>query len=236
MDHDEKVDEMAEMTPAAEESVEDPPAEEGPEEGGDEPSEESPSEAKASARPATSVDELELSLDIGAPAPDSGEAAEAESSVSREDQLAAQLESLQAESDAHRDKWLRAMAELDNFRKRTRRDFESSINLAKASVFRQLLDVVDNFERALATVDAEAESTDFVKGVELIRDQLLRVLKDNGVHRIEAMGRPFDPNLHEAVSQIETDEFESEHVAQVVQEGYQLGEMVLRPAVVVVSR
>jgi molecular chaperone GrpE len=186
----------------------------------------------------TSVDELELSLDIGGLEGDGvceGEADE-ESSVPRADQLAAQIESLQAESDAHRDKWLRAMAELENFRKRTRRDFESSINLAKASVFRQLLEVVDNFERALDAVDPEAESSDLVKGVELIRDQLLRTLRDNNVHRIEAIGQPFDPNLHEAVSQIETEDVPAEHVAQVVQEGYQLGEMVLRPAVVVVAR
>lgn len=197
-------------------------------------------EASDSVRPSrTSVDELELSLDIDdlsdADAESKGGDGE-ESSVPRADQLSAQIESLQAESDAHRDKWLRAMAELENFRKRTRRDFESSINLAKASVFRQLLEVVDNFERALDSVDQEAESAELVKGVILIRDQLLRVLRDNNVHRIEARGQIFDPNLHEAVSQIETEDVPSEHVAQVVQEGYQLGDMVLRPAVVVVAR
>jgi molecular chaperone GrpE len=219
-------------TRPAPEDVEDSKAETATEDAGQD-------EAKSEAKPRTSVDELELSLEFDDSADvetDEGEAGEEESSVPRAEQLAAQIESLQAESDAHRDKWLRAMAELENFRKRTRRDFESSINLAKASVFRQLLEVVDNFERALASVDAEAESGEMVQGVQLIRDQLLKVLRDNDVHRIEALGRPFDPNLHEAVSQIETDEVEGEHVAQVVQEGYVLGDMVLRPAAVVVAR
>ena len=70
----------------------------------------------------------------------------------------------------------------------------------------------------------------------LIRDQLVKLLQDHDVHRIEAVGREFDPNLHEAISQIETDEVPSEHVAQVVQDGYQLGDMVLRPAVVIVAQ
>ena len=70
----------------------------------------------------------------------------------------------------------------------------------------------------------------------LIQDQLLRVLRDNGVEKIESIGSAFDPNLHEAVSQIETEEVESQHVAKVIKEGYRFHETVLRPAMVVVAR
>ena len=76
----------------------------------------------------------------------------------------------------------------------------------------------------------------FVKGVHLIQDQLLRVLRENRVEKIESIGAPFDPNFHEAVSQIETDEVESQHVARVIKEGYRFHDTVLRPAMVVVAR
>ena len=165
-------------------------------------------------------------------------AGEAEPSVSREVQLQAQVERLQAEADANRDKWMRSMAELENFRKRARRELDSSINLARADLLKQLLEVLDNFERALDAFDQAESPPDevFLKGVTLIQDQLLKVLRDNGVSRIEAVGEPFDPNVHEAVSQIETDDVPSQHVAHVVKAGYRTDDMVLRPAVVVVAQ
>ena len=176
-----------------------------------------------------------MSLDDSKEMP--SEAAE-EDSVSRERQLQAQLERVQAEADTNRDKWLRAMAELDNFRKRSRQHLESSLNLARADVLKQLLEVLDNFERALEAWEQAETPPDenFVKGVHLIQDQLLRVLRDNRVEKIESIGAPFDPNYHEAVSQIETDEVDSQHVAKVIKEGYRFHETVLRPAMVVVAR
>ena len=196
--------------------------------------EEEPSRGKRP-RGSSSVAELERSLE------NEGEFAAAEGeepAVSRELQLEAQIERLQSEVDAHRDKWLRSMAELDNFRKRSRRECESSLNLARAELLKQMLEVLDNFDRALDAFEQAEEppSETFVKGVRLIQDQMLRVLRDNGVTKIEAVGEPFDPNLHEAVSQIETDEVESQHVAHVVKEGWRLDDMVLRPAMVVVAR
>ena len=181
------------------------------------------------------VAELELSLEDTKEMP--SEPAE-EDSVSRERQLQAQLERVQAEADTNRDKWLRAMAELDNFRKRSRQHLESSLNLARADVLRQLLEVLDNFERALEAWEQAEQPPDetFVKGVHLIQDQLMRVLRENRVEKIESIGTAFDPNLHEAVSQIETDEVESQHVAKVIKEGYRFHETVLRPAMVVVAR
>ncbi len=184
---------------------------------------------------AREVAELEDSL--GQPAEDDSEDRE-EPSVSREVQLQAQIERLQAEADANRDKWMRAMAELENFRKRARRELDSSINLARADVLKQLLEVLDNFERALDAFEQAESGPDetFIKGVNLIQDQLLKVLRDNGVSRIEAVGEPFDPNVHEAVSQIESDDVPSQHVAHVVKAGYRIEDQVLRPAVVVVAQ
>ena len=181
------------------------------------------------------VAELEDSL---TDAPDDDAEAGEGPSVSREAQLQAQIERLQAEADANRDKWMRSMAELETFRKRARRELDSSINLARADLLKQLLEVLDNFERALDAFD-QAETPPgevFVKGVTLIQDQLLKVLRDNGVSRIEAVGEPFDPNVHEAVSQIETEDVPSQHVAHVVKAGYRAGDMILRPAVVVVAQ
>lgn len=211
------------------------PGEESPDttRGGEEPTDTTVSPGKR--RGTSDVAELEDSLEeVGERASDAGE----EDSVSREVQLQAQLERVQAEADTNRDKWLRAMAELDNFRKRSRQHLESSLNLARADVLRQLLEVLDNFERALEAWDEADQSPDenFVKGVRLIQDQLLRVLSENHVEKIESIGTPFDPNQHEAVSQIETDEVESQHVARVIKEGYRFHETILRPAMVVVAR
>lgn len=188
----------------------------------------------------TSVDArevAELEDSLGQPAEDDSEDRE-EPSVSREVQLQAQIERLQAEADANRDKWMRAMAELENFRKRARRELDSSINLARADLLKQLLEVLDNFERALDAFEQAESGPDetFIKGVNLIQDQLLKVLRDNGVSRIEAVGEPFDPNVHEAVSQIESDDVPSQHVAHVVKAGYRIEDQVLRPAVVVVAQ
>ena len=198
---------------------------------------ESPDTTKESAkrRGTSDVAELEDSLEETGETP--SEIAE-EDAVSRERQLQAQLERVQADADTNRDKWLRAMAELDNFRKRSRQHLESSLNLARADVLKQLLEVLDNFERAMEAWEQADQSPDenFVKGVRLIQDQLMRVLSENHVEKIESIGEPFDPNLHEAVSQIETDEVDSHHVARVIKEGYRFQDTILRPAMVVVAR
>ena len=130
------------------------------------------------------------------------------------------------------------MAELVNFRKRSRREIESSINFANANLLRDLLDILDNFERAHAAIDSGEEKGGeaFLEGIRLIYQRLVEVLRANGLERIPARGEIFDPNLHEAVSQIETDEVESGRIAHVVQEGYRLKEMVLRPTKVVVAK
>jgi len=149
----------------------------------------------------------------------------------------AEIERLTGELAGFRDRYLRAVAELENVRKRSRRELETSTNLARANLLRELLEVADNFGRALeaAPQGEEAPETGFGEGVRLIYVQFMDILRQNGCERIPAKGEPFDPNLHEAISQIETDEVPSQHVFAVVQEGYRLNDHVLRPAKVVVA-
>lgn len=154
-----------------------------------------------------------------------------------EDGKDGEIERLTAEVAGFRDRYLRAVAELENVRKRSRRELETSTNLARANLLRELLEVADNFGRALeaSSQGEQTPESGLGEGVRLIYVQFMDILRQNGCERISAKGEPFDPNLHEAISQIETDEVPSQHVFAVVQEGYRLNDHVLRPAKVVVA-
>jgi len=130
------------------------------------------------------------------------------------------------------------VAELDNVRKRSRREVIETRRFAQAEILRSLLEFQDNFERALqSTGDSSdtGESGGFREGVELIFQKFRGVLKDKGVEPMEAMGAEFDPNFHEAVGQIERENTESGLVVEVVQQGFHFGDLVLRPARVIIS-
>jgi molecular chaperone GrpE len=144
---------------------------------------------------------------------------------------------LAAERDEFRDKWMRALAEMDNLRKRGRREVDDARRFAQADVLRPLLDVADNFERALQAMDGseDASAQSVRQGVEMIHNSFRTVLKDRGVEAIEAAGAEFDPALHEAVAQVPSEDHESGTVIDVVQQGYRLGDLVLRPARVVIA-
>jgi len=147
-------------------------------------------------------------------------------------------EVLRAERAEFEGKWLRVVAELDNVRKRSRREIADSRRFAQAEILRSLLDVQDNFERALqsaaSTSDTE-ESGGIRAGVELIFQNFRGLLKDKGVEPIEALGAEFDPNVHEAVGQLPREGVEPGQVIEVVQQGFHFGDMVLRPARVIIS-
>ena len=148
------------------------------------------------------------------------------------------VEELTREVADLRDKWLRSVAEVENVRKRSRRETETTTNLARASLLRELLEVADNFSRALDSAPFEDEDEaqrGFAEGVRLTYVQFMEILRQNGLTRIEARGAAFDPNLHEAISQIESADVSSQHVVEVVQEGYVMNDMVVRPARVVVA-
>ncbi|MDD4223425.1 MAG: nucleotide exchange factor GrpE [Candidatus Cloacimonetes bacterium] len=133
-----------------------------------------------------------------------------------------------------KDKYLRSMAEFENYRRRSIAEKSDWIKLATQKLALELCDVADNFERALAQVDESEREHGFVKGVMQIEQQLRGVLAKEGVCKIEALGKEFDPSLHEALAHIPSD-FDANLVAAVIQNGYTMHDKVLRPVRVAVS-
>lgn len=149
--------------------------------------------------------------------------------------LEEQLAEAQAEASRNLEGWQRAQAEFANARKRLERQrMEAYVN-ANAEVAVRLLPIVDDFERALENASPTIESDGWYSGIELIYRKLLNVLESMGVSRIEAIGQPFDPNLHEALGQEPSDEFDSGLVTREMQRGYRLGDRVIRPSLVYVA-
>lgn len=130
-------------------------------------------------------------------------------------------------------KLARLQADFQNYKKRSDREREQSVNYGVEAVIVGLLPVVDNFQRAILT--CEDKSNGFYQGVEMIEKQLLELLASNSVQEIPAIGEKFDPNLHHAVSVMESD-IEPEMVLEVLQKGYILKDKVIRPAMVIVSK
>jgi len=158
---------------------------------------------------------------------------EVECEVVEVDELTAAL----TEAEEHKERWLRLAAEFENYKKRTAREFDALVQSASENVIRDLLPILDSVDRALAHGESgESESEDFQDGVKMIMEQLPRVLKGRKLVEIESLGKPFDPHFHEALMQIESEEHPSGIIADVVEKGYSLGEKVLRPSKVVVSR
>lgn len=136
--------------------------------------------------------------------------------------------------DQLEDRVKRQMAEFENFRKRTDREKQAMFETGAKSVLEKILPVVDNFERGFATVDPEDEGDAFVGGMRMVYKQLMTELENIGVKPIEAVGCEFDPNLHNAVMQVESEEYESGVVAQELLKGYTYHDVVVRHSMVAV--
>lgn len=130
----------------------------------------------------------------------------------------------------------RLQADFDNYRKRTQKEKEETIKYAAEKVITAMLPVVDNFERAVASARTSQDFAGFAQGVEMILKQMQNVLSKEGLSVIKAVGEPFDPNLHDAVMQVESGEHPENTVVEELQKGYYLKEKVLRPSMVKVSR
>ena len=130
------------------------------------------------------------------------------------------------------DRLRRTMAEFDNFRKRTEKEKSAMFEIGAKTVIEKLLPVIDNFERGLAAVTEEEKETPFAQGVELVYKQLLTSFDELGVKPIEAVGKEFDPNLHNAVMMVDDDSLESGTVAEEMQKGYMYKESVVRHSMV----
>ena len=164
-------------------------------------------------------------------------AAEAESTT-EEDQhmkkkeLKAALEKAEAALADHKDQHLRLMAEYQNYRNRTTEEKKKIYGDAKADCIKSLLTVVDTFERAM---DAACSDETYKKGIEMTFSQLQKALEQMGVKEIAEVGVEFDPNLHNAIKQMDDTDFEENKVCQIYQKGYLLGDRLIRPARVAVS-
>lgn len=164
-------------------------------------------------------------------------AAEAESTT-EEDQhmkkkeLKAALEKAEAALADHKDQHLRLMAEYQNYRNRTTQEKKKIYGDAKADCIKSLLTVVDTFERAM---DAACSDETYKKGIEMTFSQLQKALEQMGVKEIAEVGVEFDPNLHNAIKQMDDTDFEENKVCQIYQKGYLLGDRLIRPAMVAVS-
>ena len=132
------------------------------------------------------------------------------------------------------DKLKRQMAEFDNFRKRTEKEKSQMYDMGARSVIEKILPVIDNFERGLAAVPEEAKEDAFVVGMDKVYKQMLVELEAIGVTAIEAVGKEFDPEFHNAVMQVESGEYESGVVAQELQKGYMYKDSVVRHSMVAV--
>jgi molecular chaperone GrpE len=133
-----------------------------------------------------------------------------------------------------KDRYARAMADFDNFRKRTARDREDLVKFAAADVLKDILPTVDNLARALNEA-TDKEDDPFVAGVKLVYDGLVKALADHGATPLDSVGEPFDANFHEALAQLPSEDVEEGHVMSEVKRGWMLHGKLLRAAQVVVS-
>ena len=146
-----------------------------------------------------------------------------------------EAEQARRDLDEARDRVLRAQAELDNYRKRARRELDEERRYAALPLLGDLLPVLDNVGRAIQAAEKNSEAGSLVEGVKLVAQQLEGVLGRYHCVRIEALHKPFDPHLHQAIMQQPSAELPSGTVLHVAQEGYQVYDRVLRPAQVIVS-
>lgn len=149
--------------------------------------------------------------------------------------LEEKLEAAERLAQENHDRFLRVAAELDNFRKRKEREISDLRKYANQALLRELLGVVDNLERALASARENGQPEALMEGVEMTLKELLKIFDQFGVTPIEALEQPFDPNHHEAVMQEPSDAHPANTVIRELQKGYLLRDRLLRPAMVVVS-
>jgi molecular chaperone GrpE len=151
-------------------------------------------------------------------------------------ELREQLANKDKEIAELKDRYLRALADTDNIRKRMRQQSEDAIRLQRENLLRDLLPITDNLERAVEAARGGGNGKPIVEGVEMVLRSLLDFLRSNGVSPRESVGRPFDPQFHEAVDHVESGEHPPNTVISEFHRGYQVGERVLRPARVAVAK
>lgn len=165
-----------------------------------------------------------------------GEAAEQDRvDVGSAEAAQAELEALRKQLEEQQERTIRAQADFDNFRRRTRQEKEEFAKYASSKLVEQMLPVLDNFERALAYSKESRDFDALLKGIEMTFRQLDQALEQEGLKRMEAAGQPFNPEFHQAIQQVESEEHEEGIIVEEVMKGYLFKDKVLRPAMVKVS-
>ena len=211
------------------------------EEAGEQPVEEQPAEPSEPAEQDEAVPERGDELADEADADDADEAEalegiEADGVEAEEDAIAADLDKARAEAESYLDDLRRLQADFDNYRKRTLREQTARAAAASQALVARLLPVLDNFELAVSSAERSRDFDRMLKGVEMVFGELREVLEAEGLVRIEAEGKPFDPERHEAVIAVEQEDTEPGMVVDIVRAGYELRGKVLRPAMVKVAK
>lgn len=152
------------------------------------------------------------------------------------DEEATGCETLQKEMDELNQRYLRLVADFDNFRKRTAQEKDELARYSVGKFITELLPMIDNFERALATVEKNEEVKNYLTGIEMVYKQLMETLTKEGLQVIQAEGEKFDPNMHEAIMQVDAEGVEEDTVVEDLRKGYIFKEKVLRPTMCKVSR
>ncbi|MCR8987885.1 nucleotide exchange factor GrpE [Brevibacillus laterosporus] len=149
--------------------------------------------------------------------------------------LAMEVERLQAQLQEQENRLLRNLADMDNMRRRSRKEQEDLQKYASQKVVESLLPALDNFERALAVDPNTATAESILQGVQMVYRQVMQVFEQEGLQAIESVGQAFDPHVHQAVMQVEDSNYEANVVVEELQKGYQFKDRVIRPAMVKVN-
>jgi len=156
--------------------------------------------------------------------------------VPSEEQLALELADAQEKAQEYLDGWQRSRAEFANYKKRKEKEQADSYQYMKGEIIKQYLEITDDLERALNNRTEEINLAEWASGIELIYRKMLKIIESEGIAVMETEDGLFDPNLHEAISSEQSEQFESGEIIEVIKKGYMINERVLRPAQVRVAR
>lgn len=173
-----------------------------------------------------------------AEAPAAGAAETTANASTEEGQVVTQemYAAVQTQAQEYLEGWQRNRAEFANYKKRVEREMKDGHNNAAGAVIKDILPVIDDFERAMSNVPSALQADPWVGGVGMMLRKLNKVLEDYGVTAVDPTGEPFDPNRHEAIGTDDSDDVATGHVTATLQKGYVLGDRVLRPALVRVAQ
>jgi len=180
-------------------------------------------------------EQTEKKIKVAVPEKDDTGGLATDAEINEVDMLKEQLEAKEAKAKENYDLYLRAMAEMDNLRKRTAREKADTIKYGKEEIIKDILPFLDSMDRALEHADTSDART-FIDGIRLMQDQLLCCLQKHGVERIESMGEDFDPNLHEALMLLDSADHRDNQIVSEMEKGYLLNGRLIRPSRVCVCK